>query len=107
VTLNRAHRVLLVEPLHHFSVECQNADRVHRFNVQTDMCLFYRLINTESKLEKALVDAQEAQNHVQCLIESLQQEPSLQQAMDDPSTTAQQLSDIADFVEQDVQGELD
>ncbi|KIW14405.1 hypothetical protein PV08_07187 [Exophiala spinifera] len=95
LTLHRAHRVLLMEPSRHFAVECQNADRVHRLGVKTDVCYFYRLVNTNSCTEAALVVSQAIQNQTQCLLESL---PTLQEVTDESETTAQLLQELSAFV---------
>jgi SNF2 family DNA or RNA helicase len=69
VTLNKANRLVLMEPGRHAGVEAQIADRVHRIGSRTDRCWFYRLINSASTLERLLVDDQEGQVQQQLLID--------------------------------------
>jgi len=69
LTLNRAHRLVLMEPSLHAGVEKQIADRVHRLGSQTDRCSFYRLINPDSALEELLVSLQDGQLHHEHLAE--------------------------------------
>ncbi len=60
-TLNKANRLVLMEPNPHAAVEAQIADRVHRLGSRTDRCWFYRLIAPESELEKGIVQDQKLQ----------------------------------------------
>lgn len=69
VTLNRAHRLILMEPSHHAGIEDQNADRVHRLGSKTDRCWFYRMVNQDSTLERVLVEHQRGQTRFQNLVE--------------------------------------
>jgi hypothetical protein len=71
VTLNRAHRLILMEPCYHAAVEAQVADRVHRLGSMTDKCWYYRFINTESELEELMISCQDNQERVRVLAESL------------------------------------
>lgn len=69
LTLNKANRLVLMEPNWHAGVEAQIADRVHRIGSRTDRCWFYRLINPVSTLERLLVDSQEGQVQQQLIID--------------------------------------
>lgn len=55
LTLNKANRLVLMEPSWHAAVEAQLADRVYRIGSRTDRCWFYRLVNPESSLERLLI----------------------------------------------------
>lgn len=55
LTLNRAFRLVLMEPNRHVAVEEQIYKRVHRIGSNTDRCYVYRLVNPASRIEEMLV----------------------------------------------------
>lgn len=67
ITLNRANRLVLMEPLLHSSVEDQVAKRIHRIGSRTDRSWFYRLVNSASSVERLLVADQDEQRRYQIL----------------------------------------
>lgn len=82
LTLNKANRLVLVEPGRHAAVEAQIADRVHRIGSQTDRCWFYRLVNPDSALEKLLIQDQDGQLQRQLLSEWFRVTPQTQDRRD-------------------------
>lgn len=105
VTLNKANRLVLMEPGWHAEVEAQIADRVHRIGSRSDRCWFYRLINPLSSLERFLVQDQERQSHQQQLIDWFNQSHRTEHA----STVELFLDDRGDDAEhrEELDGVLD
>lgn len=56
--LTRAANIVLMEPDYEFVNEIQAYGRVHRIGQKHDLSCSYRLINSESEVEKAIVERQ-------------------------------------------------
>jgi hypothetical protein len=65
ITLNKAYRLVLMEPDQNAAVEDQVADRIHRIGSESDRCCFYRFCNPDSALERLLIRSQGNQTRLQ------------------------------------------
>ncbi|KAL2424154.1 hypothetical protein ABEF95_003171 [Exophiala dermatitidis] len=113
VTLNRAHRVVLMEPSRHGSVEDQNADRVHRLGIKSDRCFVYRLVNQQSQVETLLVESQTHESRIRRLVEALKDDRVGSTSSGDSGCgqstdmTDGQAAQLRAFIEDDCEVEVD